>query len=142
MTGQRELASAAQREAVDRRDDRLPEELDLTKRRLAQLGGGFALERRHHGQLVDVGAGHERLIARAGQDHDAHAGVVPERGEGRAGFPHGRFVQGIQDLGAVDRDARDPVLDLDGQVFIGVLRYRRHGPASVLRITRQRGTFA
>ena len=34
------------------------------------------LDRRLHRQLVDVGAGDERLLAGAGQDDDAHAVVV------------------------------------------------------------------
>ena len=45
-----------------------------------------AADRRLHGQFLDVGAGDERLLARAGQHDRAHAGVVARRVDGRVEF--------------------------------------------------------
>ena len=68
----RELAAAAERVAVDRGDDRLAQVLDEIEHVLAGERVLAARDRRLHRQLVDVGAGDERLLARAGEDDDAH----------------------------------------------------------------------
>jgi hypothetical protein len=71
VTGQRELAAAAEGEAVDRGDPRLLRALDRLRERAAHLGERLALARRELAHLGDIGAGDERLVARAGQDHRA-----------------------------------------------------------------------
>ena len=66
--GHRELAAAAEREAVDGGDDRLAEILDDVEDVLARQRVLAAGRRRLRGQLVDVGAGNKRLVARTGDD--------------------------------------------------------------------------
>ena len=79
----RELASAAEREAVDGRDHGLTELFDGVEDLLAAARVLLALDRRLHGELVDVGAGDERLLARARQHDRAHARIGLEAGDGR-----------------------------------------------------------
>ena len=67
----RQLAAAAQREAVDGRDHRLAEVVDGVEDPLPVTRVLLAFRGREHGQLVDVGAGHERLLAGAGEDNRA-----------------------------------------------------------------------
>ena len=74
VAGERELAAAAEREAVDRRDHRhraaprcASPSACAAARRSARACRGVML-----GHRGDVGAGDERLVARAGQDHAAH----------------------------------------------------------------------
>ena len=75
VAGQRELAAAAEGEAVDGGDPGLRRSLDrgdgpaTEPRRLAGVFGG------HGAKLGDVGAGHEGLVAGAGQHDRAHRGV-------------------------------------------------------------------
>jgi hypothetical protein len=68
VAGQRDLAAAAEREAVDRRDHRDRQRGQLLAQRVAlagELAGLVLPHRRHRG---DVGPGHEGLAARAGDD--------------------------------------------------------------------------
>ena len=62
--GHRQLAAAAEREAVDRGDHRFAEVLDQVEDVLPRPRMFAAADRRLHRQLVDVGAGDERLLAR------------------------------------------------------------------------------
>ena len=81
----RELAPAAEREAVDRRDHRHAHPLDLGGEPLAfarlRLGGARVRQRV---QLADVRAGSERFGARAGEDHRAQVLLAVELREGLA----------------------------------------------------------
>ncbi len=73
VADQRQLAAAAQREAVDRRDHRHRERLDADRPARARWSASARAARPdgvRHG--LDVGARDERLVARAGQDHAAH----------------------------------------------------------------------
>src|SRR5207249_7213440 len=72
VTRQRQLATTAQSEAVDRRDRRLGHCLEqpacLVPQR-APLLGCLDVEAAH---VFDVGSCDERLLTRAGEDHYAH----------------------------------------------------------------------
>src|SRR5579864_316224 len=103
VAGERDFASAAQRKAVDRGNDRLGDveargdagEAALAHLRTfaAMLGGPF-----------EIIAGGKRALARTGQDRDPHLAV------GREVVPHlvhlqvTRRLQCVHDLGAVERD--------------------------------------
>ena len=56
-------------------------------------------DRRQHRQLVDVGAGDERLLARAGQHDRAHARVVLERRHGARQLGERLAVSALRTLG-------------------------------------------
>src|SRR5262249_46663725 len=75
--------------------------------------------RRLHRELVDVGAGHERLLTRAGQ-HD-HPDVVSSGRVGKRGTQLGNRgrVERVQDLRSVDGDDHDDAILLSQQVFVG-----------------------
>ena len=65
VAGERDLEAAAERGAVDRRDDRLAERLQAAQRRLdlahaaGELGG---VVRRDRAEVVEVAAGEEGLL--------------------------------------------------------------------------------
>src|SRR5439155_16133076 len=61
VTGHRQLAAAAQRESVDRRDHRLAARLQAPQHALAALRARLAVERPLPRQITDVGASDERL---------------------------------------------------------------------------------
>ena len=79
VAGQRHLAAAAERVAVDGGDRRLAHRLEHVGDLLAELGVGARLERRLAVHLLDVGAGDERAVAGAGQ-HDHAAARRRRRG--------------------------------------------------------------
>jgi hypothetical protein len=103
--------SAAEREAVHRRDDRLEEV--VARREAAEAR---ARDRRHAvlGGPLEVVAGGERLLAGAGQDGD------PDVVVGRERVPHAvhllvrRRVQRVHRLRAVDGEPGDVVAALEG----------------------------
>ena len=76
VTRHGELAAAAERESVDRRDDRLAAGLESPKHALAALRARLAIERPLPRQIAGVGAGDERFRARAGEDR------APDHGNG------------------------------------------------------------
>ena len=107
----RELAAAAQAEAVDHGDHRLGEgRHDVEDARAAH--GVALVERRAAGELGDVGAGDERLLARAGDDDDADRVVVLDLGERGEQLVAHLLVQGVQLVGAVDGEDGDAALAL------------------------------
>ena len=69
VAGERELAAAAEREAVDRGDRRLRHRLQQLPAVVAELAPRLRLLDREAAHVLDVGAGDERLLARAGE-HD------------------------------------------------------------------------
>ena len=83
MHGLGDLAAAAERQAVDRGDDRFPEGFEPRGHGLAApdevAHGRIAALANAHREFVDVGAGGKGAFARAGQDHGAHAGVGLDR---------------------------------------------------------------
>ena len=129
MAGQRDLEPAAERGAVDRRDDRLGAIFDAVD----DLRQHRLLERLGRAELGDVGAGEEGL-ALAGDDHRLDAVVafrlldrrdqaLPHR---RAERVHRRVVrqddQHVAMLAGRDRAGRRLV---ENVVVMGVLRPRR-----------------
>ena len=109
VAGQRQLAAAAEREAVDRRDRSA-----RAAPRSASPSGGRARRRRARpprsmlGHRRDVGAGDERLVARAGQDRAAHAGVVARSPSNAAiSASTRRAVERVERLGTVDGQRDD-----------------------------------
>ena len=107
-----QLASPAQSEAVDGGDDRLGEGLDGPEDALPEEGELPSALRIQPRDLADVGAGHEGLLPRSGEDHRAHG---PVRGGGREGLGkvlQGPAVEGVELVRAVDGDDGDAVLDL------------------------------
>ena len=112
----RQLAPAAERVAVDRRDDGLAQVLDQIEDMLAAQCMLLALRRGLDGQLVDVGAGHERLVAGAGEDDRAHGSVVLEQQRRAAQIVDGGGIEGVENLGAVDGDDGDRAIALEQEV--------------------------
>ncbi len=98
----RELAPAAERVAVDRGDHRLAEVLDQVEDVLPGQRVFAAGRRGQHGELVDVGAGDERLVAGSGHDDRPHAIVLLEFEHGAAQLVERLGVEGVQNPRPVD----------------------------------------
>ena len=109
----RQLAAAAERVAVDRGDRGLAELLDEIEDLLAAERVLAPARRTLLGQLVDVGAGHERLLARAGDDHHADGVIGFEHLERLAQFVERPQAQGVEDARTIDRHPRDGIVALD-----------------------------
>jgi hypothetical protein len=106
VAGEGEFAAAAEAEAVNHGDDGLGERID----------GGEERARRHHValrdgraplELRDVGARDESLLARAGDDDDAHRLVFAQLVKGGGALRARLYVQGVELRGAVDGDDGD-----------------------------------
>ena len=133
MTGHGQLAAATQGEAPDRRHHRLAELLDAVEHALAADRPLPALHGTLPGQLADVGPGHERLLARSGQDHAPHRGVTAEGGERGVQLFHRAVVEGVELVGPVHGDGGHPVPTLDDDVLISHLcRSLRFSASSAL----------
>src|SRR6185503_10330321 len=109
VAGQRQLEAAAEGVAADGGDDRLRAALHQG----AELHAPAVLaeDRRHlgRGELADVGAGGERLVAGADHHDDADAVVGDQPLEGGIEVaPHG-LVHRVVNLGPVERDGADAV---------------------------------
>ena len=116
----RQLAPAAQRVAVDRRDHRLAEILDEIEDVLPGERMLAAGRRRLDGELVDVGPGDERLVAGAGQDDDANGFVAASRSRmARPQLVERGRVERVENLRPVDRDDGDGAVALDQKVVKG-----------------------
>src|SRR5688572_25486789 len=124
--GERELEAAAQREAVEAGDRGLAHALQAREDLLAEGGQVLRLERLHLRQLVDVGAGHEGLVAGAGHDQAAHGRVGLELVEGGRELAQRALVERVEHLGSIDRDGRDLTVALDEQRLVAH-RLLRHG---------------
>ena len=74
----RELTAAAERETIDGGDCRFAEVLEEIEDALATKGLFASSRGRVLRQLVDVGAGNERLVASSGDHDDADRLVAPE----------------------------------------------------------------
>ena len=117
MHGLGDLAAAAEREAVDGGDDRLAERFEPRGHGLSApdeiADGGIAAVTDAASEFVDVGAGGERAVARAGQDHGTYGGISLDR------VQHGHqavdqcVVQRVELFGPVERDQRNAVIDFE-----------------------------
>jgi hypothetical protein len=111
-----QLAPPAQRVAIDGGDHGLAQGLEEVEHVLTPLGRHLGPERGLLGQLGDIGAGDEGLFARAGDDHGAHAVVVPNLQHGAPQLVHRGRVQGVETLGAIDGDCGDSLVARHQQV--------------------------
>ncbi len=127
---QRERHAHADAVAVQRRDHRLVE------RNADARDGAHQRLGRHHAagaaDLLDVGAGAERLAGRAAQHRDPHLRVVGDLLPDRAEPLLGRHVERIEHLRPVERDDRDAVCALfeQNRHFVSIVR-RMPGVPSV-----------
>ena len=107
VAGERELAPAAEREAVHRRDDRERRRLDSLAERVPEVGERPRLGGGHLAHRSDVRPRRERLVPRAGQDRAAHLAVGPELDHGVEQLAQERDVDRVQLVRAVQGDRRD-----------------------------------
>src|SRR5580704_13690346 len=107
--GHRRLAAAAERKAVDGRDNRLAEILDQIEDVLPETAGLFGLERRDLRELADVRPRNERFVTRSRQDHATYCSVVPGIFECRSQVLPGWRIQGVEHPGPINRHIGDGV---------------------------------
>src|SRR6202030_3069432 len=88
--GHRRLATAAECKAIDGGDYRLADVLDEIEDFLSETAGLLGFERGHMGELADVGAGDERLVAGSRQNDAAYRSIVARILEGRSHILPGR----------------------------------------------------
>ena len=84
--------------SLDEREDELP-----------ALGRLLAGDRRLLRQLVDVGAGHERLVASAGEDDRLHGLVITSRSEDVIDLLDRRRVQRVEHFRPIDRQDQQAI---------------------------------
>ena len=111
VAGQRDLEAPARGDAVDRGDDRLGAAVALGQPREARRGCVGQLVGRGLGLEVEPGA--ERAVPRAGDDRDPLVRVRLELVEDLGELVAGLGVQGVEDLGPVDRHDQDAVLGVE-----------------------------
>src|SRR2546426_3551617 len=128
MTGHGELAATAQRVAVHRGDDGLAAGLEAPQHRLAAQRPGLPVERALLREVPDVRPRHERLRPRAREDRtlDRVLGGHTLRRVGQ--LVHHLVVQGVQLVGAVDRDKRGAVFDVEEESLVS------HGKNATRRV--------
>ena len=112
VAGEHQLESAAERESVDRRDDRL--EAVHSAGQSAEAAGHSAPQLAHMfgavlGLELQVVARAERLVAGAGHNRHPLVRVVLEGVEHLFHFPHRVGMQGVHDPRAIDRHGGDVV---------------------------------
>jgi hypothetical protein len=116
--GERHLESAAEREAVDRRDDRLLEAAsDDPAKAATRLASRFFCNRASteavpaHG--LEVGAGRERAVTRAGEDDGPYVTVSRELAVCVVERDPEFSAHGVAHLGPVHRQDADATTTLD-----------------------------
>jgi len=129
VAGERQLAAAAERVAVDRGDHRLERALELQHHSLAKardlLGGGRA----EHRQLVDVGARDEALVPATGDDQRAQLGIRVKLASEIVDLGQRLAVERVEHGGPVDAQHRDRTDALDLEIGVG---HRGRGHRKVL----------
>ncbi len=119
VTGECELAAAAEGEAVDEGDDGLAAGFDEAEDGLATKGFPLARGRVGLGELADIGSGGEGLCPGAGGEDDADVRVCGERGESDFELVEDGAVEGVEDLHAIKREQGDVVFYLADQGLVG-----------------------
>ena len=114
--GHRQLAAAAEREAVNCRDDRLAEGLEQVEHVLAGQRVLAPAGRRLDTEFVDVGAGHERLVAGSGHDQHADGDVLLQFEDRPPQFVERLRIERVQHLGTIDGENRDGAIPIDEKV--------------------------
>ena len=117
--GHGEFAAAAEGEAVDAGDDGLAEGLDAAEDAVGAAGEEFAGGVVGFGEFADIGAGGEGFAASAAEQHHADGVVDGESGEEFVELAEHGGVEGVEDLGAVEGDGGDAVVDGEQQCFVG-----------------------
>ena len=147
LGGDREVAQhvqhvpAADRDPVDRRDHRLRDVADqpvqVADLEHAALGGAVVAGL---GALLDVAAGAERLVARAGEDHRLHAVVGPRGAERPDQLLDRAAAERVVPLRPVDGDHRGGALD--GVVHVLVVGHDHHHDTVAAELFGERGYAA
>ena len=113
VAGERHLQPAAQRGAVHRGHEGLRRRLDPPEGVAQRAVEMVHLVRRHAGPLLQVGAGAEGLVPRAGDHHAAHGPVVADAGQVLEQLADHGAGQRVAARLAVDGPDLDAVLPLD-----------------------------
>src|SRR5688572_23805456 len=100
----RQLAAAAERKTIDRRNHRLREALDRTENSLPLFGGCLSRDWSHLRELADVRSSDECLFATAGDDDRLDGIVVASRGKNLRDLIDRRSVESVERLRTVDGD--------------------------------------
>ncbi len=116
--GHGEFASAAEGKAVDAGEDGLAAGFHVAEDGLAAEGEGLAFGGVEGGDLADVGAGGEGLVARAGEEDDTDGGVVHEVVDGEVDLGKEFSAEGVEDLSAVDGQGGEGRLEIEEDVII------------------------
>ena len=118
MTRHRELAPAAEREAVDRRNDRLGAGLESAEHILPSTCACLCENGSLIGELGDVGARDERASG-AGENRTADRIVNANLVDRDAQLGDRGIVERVELVGAIDRESGDAVRDLQREEFEG-----------------------
>ena len=110
--GQRRLAPAAERKAIDCRDHRLAEIFEQVVGLLDEAARPLRFDRAGMREFADVGAGRERLVAGSGEDDAAHRRVVPGVFQRQPQLGQSGIVERVEDRRTVERDVGDRALFL------------------------------
>src|ERR1051326_2842951 len=108
--GHGNFTSAAEGKAIDAGDYRLAEVLNQVERGLALVRVCLGFYRIVLRELVDVGAGDERLLARTGENDDTNLLILFQFAKHLPQLLHGGHVEGVQHLGPVNSNVGDGVL--------------------------------
>src|SRR5262249_24587964 len=122
---ERELAAAAEREAVHRRDRRLRHRLQQPSRFVSERAPGLCLPDVEAAHVLDVGAGGERLIARAGEDDRAHVVVAGDVLQTVAQLRQRLDVERVERLLPVDGEDCDRRIAADADQLTGTFPLRK-----------------
>jgi hypothetical protein len=101
---------------------------------MSEIAHRLCLGDAHRAHLGDVGAGDERLVARPGEHDGAHAPLPMQRVERLDQAVQDVAVEGVELVGAVDRDGGDRALAGAQDDGIG----GAHAPGRVARACRRR----
>ncbi len=107
VAGERDLAAAAERVAVDGRDRGLRHRLEQTPDLVADLGELARLLGRDLAHVLEVGAADEGAVARAGEHDAANARVLAQLAQARLELADGLDVERVQARLAIDLHQRD-----------------------------------
>ena len=130
IAGHAQLAAAAQGEAVDRGDGGDGQRLQLAEHVVALLAEGLAFRLGQGAHLADVGAGHECLLAAAGDDQGADLVVRLHLLHQLVDILQYLGIQGIEGLGPVDGG--------NGNVALLFQQNIRHACSSLYALRRPR----
>src|SRR5581483_8528593 len=120
VAAERELAAAAEREAVDRGDRRLRHLLEQPRRLVAERAPALRSAGLEAPHVLDVRARDEGLLSRAGEDDDARGLVLGELTEAVPQLGERLDVEGVEGVLPVDRDEDDSgVLAVDDDRHAG-----------------------